>query len=117
MTLVIRGGQLLNQEVVWRTKQGNLVHVLLSYVQSAYRGGHISFTGGSRLLWVYDVTAQTRHESQVFEQERQLREMLVRAGGHPLIHLARWAAMTPVCVPAPRHQRLCRVPRIALGVG
>lgn len=26
---------------------------------------------------------------------RQLREMLVRAGGHPLIHLARWAAMTP----------------------
>ena len=26
---------------------------------------------------------------------RQLREMLIRAGGHPLIHLARWAAMTP----------------------
>jgi hypothetical protein len=26
---------------------------------------------------------------------RQLREMLVRAGGHPLIHLARWATMTP----------------------
>ncbi len=26
---------------------------------------------------------------------RQLREMLVRAGGHPLIHLARWATLTP----------------------
>lgn len=26
---------------------------------------------------------------------RQLREMLVRAGGHPLIHLARWAVLTP----------------------
>jgi len=26
---------------------------------------------------------------------RQLREMLIRAGGHPLIHLARWATMTP----------------------
>lgn len=26
---------------------------------------------------------------------RQLREMIVRAGGHPLIHLARWATMTP----------------------
>ncbi len=26
---------------------------------------------------------------------RQLREMIVRAGGHPLIHLARYATMTP----------------------
>ncbi len=52
-----RGGQLLDEEVVWRTKQGNPVHLLLSYVQSAYHGGHISFTGGRRLVWVYDVTA------------------------------------------------------------
>ncbi|MGL5447873.1 MAG: hypothetical protein ACRDBL_11245 [Rhabdaerophilum sp.] len=26
---------------------------------------------------------------------RQLREMLIRAGGHPLIHMARWASLTP----------------------
>lgn len=26
---------------------------------------------------------------------RQLREMLIRAGGHPLIHMARYATMTP----------------------
>lgn len=26
---------------------------------------------------------------------RQLREMIARAGGHPLIQMARWAAMTP----------------------
>jgi len=71
-----RGGRLLNEEAVWRTKQGSLVHVLLSYVQSAYRGGHISFAGGKRLLWVYDVTALRQRELQLAEQERQFREIL-----------------------------------------
>src|SRR5262245_23425913 len=31
-----RGGQLLNEKAVWRTKQGRRVHVLLSYAQVAY---------------------------------------------------------------------------------
>ena len=71
-----RGGQLLNQKVVWRTKSGQFLDLLLTYAQVAYRGGHISFVGGKRVLWVYDVTALTRHELQVVEQERQLREIL-----------------------------------------
>ena len=71
-----QGGQVLNEKAVWRTKSGTLVHLLLSYVQVAYQGGHISFVGGKRVLWVYDVTAQTKHEVQVVEQERQLREIL-----------------------------------------
>ncbi len=71
-----RGGQLLNEKVVWRSKSGQLLNLLLSYAQVAYRGGHISFVGGKRVLWVYDVTALTRHERQVEEQERQLREIL-----------------------------------------
>jgi PAS domain S-box-containing protein len=71
-----RGGQLLNEKVVWRTKGGQLLNLLLSYAQVAYRGGHISFVGGKRVVWVYDVTALTRHERQVEEQERQLREIL-----------------------------------------
>jgi PAS domain S-box-containing protein len=71
-----RGGQMLNEKVVWRTKNGQLLDLLLTYAQVAYRGGHISFVGGKRVLWVYDVTAQTRHELQVVEQERQLREIL-----------------------------------------
>jgi PAS domain S-box-containing protein len=71
-----RGGQLLNEKVVWRTKNGQLLDLLLTYAQVAYRGGHISFVGGKRVLWVYDVTALTRHELQVVEQERQLREIL-----------------------------------------
>jgi PAS domain S-box-containing protein len=71
-----RGGQLLNQKVVWRAKNGQLLHLLLSYVQVAYHGGHISFVGGKRVFWVYDVTALTQHEARVAEQERQLREIL-----------------------------------------
>jgi len=71
-----RGGQILNEKVIWRTKKGTLVHLLLSYVQVGYHGGHISFVGGKRVLWVYDVTALTQHEVQVAEQERQLREIL-----------------------------------------
>jgi PAS domain S-box-containing protein len=71
-----RGGQILNEKVIWRTKKGTLIHLLLSYVQVGYHGGHISFVGGKRVLWVYDITALTHHEAQVAEQERQLREIL-----------------------------------------
>lgn len=70
------GDKLLNEKVVWRTKAGQLLHLLISYVQVAYRGGHVSFVGGKRLCWVYDVTALTQREAQVAEQERQLREIL-----------------------------------------
>src|SRR4051794_34742371 len=63
-----RGGKLLNEEVVWKTKGGALVNVLLSYVQVAYHGGHVSFAGGARLSWVYDVTALKRRESQIADQ-------------------------------------------------
>jgi PAS domain S-box-containing protein len=71
-----RGGQVLNERVIWRTKRGSLVHLLLSYVQSTYHGGHVSFIGGKRLLWVYDITALAQHEAQIAEQEHQLREIL-----------------------------------------
>jgi PAS domain S-box-containing protein len=70
------GGQILNEKVTWRTKKGTLVHLLMSYVQVAYRGGHVSFVGGKRVAWVYDITAQVNHEAQIAEQERQLREIL-----------------------------------------
>ena len=89
------GGQLLNEKAVWRTKSGQLLNLLLTYAQVAYRGGHISFVGGKRVLWVYDVTAQTRHGLQVAEQERQLHEILdycpaavgvVDDGGRILFH-------------------------------
>jgi PAS domain S-box-containing protein len=70
------GGQVLNEKVIWRTKNGALVHLLLSYVQVAYQGGHVSFVGGKRVLWVYDITTLTQREGQLAEQERQLSEIL-----------------------------------------
>jgi PAS domain S-box-containing protein len=45
-------------------------------VQVAYRGGHVSFVGGKRVLWVYDITALRHREAQIAEQERQFRETL-----------------------------------------
>src|SRR5262249_38102241 len=71
-----QGGQILNEKVTWRTKKGSLVHLLISYVQVAYRGGHVSFVGGKRIAWVYDITALAERQAQVAGQERQLREIL-----------------------------------------
>ena len=70
------GGQVLNERVIWRTKKGALVHFLWSYVQVAYRGGHVSFVGGKRIAWAYDITAVVEQQVQVAEQERQLREIM-----------------------------------------
>jgi PAS domain S-box-containing protein len=71
-----QSGQVLNEKVIWRTKRGALVHLLLSYVQVAYRGGHVGFVGGKRVFWLYDITGLTQREAQLAEQERQLREIL-----------------------------------------
>ncbi len=67
---------ILNEEVIWLTKQGKPVHVLISYPQAAYRGGHISFVGGKRVAWIYDITALREREAQSAEHERQFREIL-----------------------------------------
>jgi PAS domain S-box-containing protein len=71
-----QGGQVLNEKVIWRTKRSALVHLLLSYVQVAYRGEHVGFVGGKRVFWLYDITDLTQREAQLAEQEHQLREIL-----------------------------------------
>ncbi|MFL6825095.1 MAG: PAS-domain containing protein [Bradyrhizobium sp.] len=67
---------ILNEEAIWLTKLGKQVHVLISYPQTAYRGGHISFVGGKRVLWIYDVSALREREAESAEHERQFREIL-----------------------------------------
>jgi PAS domain S-box-containing protein len=90
--------QVLNEEAIWLTKHGEQVHVVISYPQTAYRGGRISFVGGKRVLWVYDITALREREAQSAENERQFREILdycpaglnvVDEDGHLLFHNAR----------------------------
>jgi PAS domain S-box-containing protein len=67
---------ILNEEAIWLTKLGKQVHVLISYPQTAYRGGRISFVGGKRVLWIYDVSALREREAESAEHERQFREIL-----------------------------------------
>ena len=70
------GGSVLNQEVLWKTKSGETVPVLVSYPQVAYHGGHIDFAGCKRVAWIYDITALRQREEQLAEHERQFREIL-----------------------------------------
>lgn len=62
--------------MVWKTKQGELLNLLISYVQVAYHGGHVSFMGGKRLLWVYDITPLRRAEQARLRSERRLAEAI-----------------------------------------
>jgi len=71
-----RGGQLLNEEVVWKTKQGELLNLLISYVQVGYHGGHVAVAGGKRLYWLYDITPLRRAEQARLRSERRLAEAI-----------------------------------------
>ena len=97
-----RGGQLLDRPVVYKTKDGKPVHGLLSYVQVAYHGGHVSFAGAKRIAWLYDISDIKKREEQIAEQDRQIREILqlcpaalnvVDEDGHLLFHNRRLGEM------------------------
>jgi PAS domain S-box-containing protein len=97
-----RGGQLLNHEGLWRKRDGAEFPVLISYTQVAYHGGHISFAGGSRVLWVYDISKLKEHEAQIAEQVQQFREtveycpaalLVVDEDGRLVFHNARLQEM------------------------
>ena len=71
-----RGGQLLNEEVIWTSKQGELLNLLISYAQVAYHGGHVAVAGGKRLFWLYDITPLRRAEQARLRSERRLAEAI-----------------------------------------
>ena len=74
--LRLRGGQLLNEEVVWNTEQGEPLNLLISYVQVAYAGGHVAVSGGKRLFWLYDITPLRRAEQARLRSEQRLSEAI-----------------------------------------
>ena len=74
--LRLHGGQLLNEEVVWKTKQGEPLTLLISYVQVAYAGGHVAVSGGKRLFWLYDITPLRRAEQARLRSEQRLSEAI-----------------------------------------
>ena len=71
-----RGGQLLNEEVIWKTKRGEPLHLLISYVRVAYQGGHVAVSGGKRLFWLYHITPLRRAEQARLRSERRLAEAI-----------------------------------------
>lgn len=75
-TLREQGGQLLNEEVIFQTKTGQPLHLLISYVQVAYRGGHVSVSGAARLCWIYDITPLRRAEQARILSERRLSDAI-----------------------------------------
>ena len=67
-----RGGQLLNEEVIWKRKEGEPLHLLISYAAGRLprrprRGG-----SGKRLFWLYDITPLRRAEQARLRSERRL---------------------------------------------
>src|SRR5262249_57213465 len=72
-TLRMRGGQLLNEEVIWKTKQGELINLLISYVQVAYHGGHVAGPRRKRLFWLYHTTPLHRPRQARLRSERRRR--------------------------------------------
>ena len=71
-----KGGQVINREVIWKTRQGEPVNMLISYPQVAYRGGHVSFVGGRRVAWCYDITALKKAEAAHLRSEQRLIEAI-----------------------------------------
>ena len=50
--------------------------MLVSYPQVAYHGGHISFVGGKRVLWLYDITSLKKAEDARLRSEQRLVEAI-----------------------------------------
>ena len=48
----------------------------MSYVQVAYQGGHVSFAGGKRVAWLYDITALRQAEEARRLSEQRLVEAI-----------------------------------------
>jgi len=62
--------------VVWKNSRGELLSLLISYVQVAYAGGHVAVSGGKRLFWLYDITPLRRAEQARLRSERRLGEAI-----------------------------------------
>ena len=67
-----RDGEVRDQEVLLKTRDGEPVSFLLSYPQVAGRGDRVSFAGASRVAWLYDITELRRAEAARRASEQRL---------------------------------------------
>src|SRR4051812_27304747 len=75
-TLRARDGEVRDQEVVLKARDGEPVSFLLSYPQVASRGDRVSFIGASRVAWLYDITALRRAEAARRASEEHLADAI-----------------------------------------
>src|SRR3954468_17063707 len=71
-----RDGEVRDQEVVLKTRDGEPVCFLLSYPQVASRGDRVSFAGASRVAWLYDITELRRGEAPRRASEQRLADAI-----------------------------------------
>src|SRR3954451_5288046 len=71
-----RDGEVRDQEVVLKPRDGEPVSFLLSYPQVAGRGDRISFVGASRVAWLYDITELRRAEAARRASEQRLADAI-----------------------------------------
>ena len=71
-----RDGEVRDQEVVLKTRDGEPVSFLLSYPQVASRGDRVSFAGASRVAWLYDITELRRAEAARRASEQRLADAI-----------------------------------------
>src|SRR4051795_1051336 len=75
-TLRARDGEVRDQEVRLKTRDGEPVSFLLSYPQVASRGDRVSFIGASRVAWLYDITELRRAEAARRGSEQRLADAI-----------------------------------------
>jgi PAS domain S-box-containing protein len=75
-TLRARDGEVRDQEVVLKARDGEPVSFLLSYPQVASRGDRVSFIGASRVAWLYDITELRRAEAARRASEQRLADAI-----------------------------------------
>ena len=71
-----RDGEVRDQEVVLKTRDGEPVSFLLSYPQVASRGDRVSFVGASRVAWLYDISELRRAEAARRASEQRLADAI-----------------------------------------
>src|SRR3954452_15221067 len=103
-TLRARDGEVRDQEVVLKARDGEPVSFLLSYPQVASRGDRVSFIGASRVAWLYDITELRRAEAARPASEEHLGDAigggsegfaLFDAEGRPVVCNDRYRELYP----------------------
>ena len=75
-----RDGQLINHEVIFKTRAGKPLVGLISYTQTFNKAGQFGISEGSRVAWFYDISNLKRAEEAQHQSEQRLIDALESIG-------------------------------------